>query len=84
VKSKIGATLAKEIKALGIALVSDDGSALKFKCKSCGKAWSIKWDGSEEALRDWWRCPGGCNANLARSPELNFRGLRGEGQKSPK
>jgi hypothetical protein len=81
VKSKIGDTLAKEMKAVGVSIVGDDGSGVKFKCRSCGKAWSIKWDGNEEAVRGWWRCPGGCNANVVRASKVDFRRLWGEGQK---
>jgi len=72
----LGQALAKELRAVGITVVGDDGSALKFKCRSCGKPWSMKWDANEEAIRGWWRCPGGCNANVVRTPEFDFRRLR--------
>jgi len=61
VKGRGVETLAKEVKAVGISVVRDDASGLQFKCKSCRKAWSIKWDESEEVVRGWWRCPGGCS-----------------------
>jgi len=76
VKGKVIQTLAKEVKAVGISVVRDDASGLQFKCKSCRKAWSISWDADEEqAVRGWWRCPGGCNSNLVRSSDVNFRQL---------
>jgi hypothetical protein len=78
---RIGVTLAKEIKAVGISVVGDDASGLKFKCKSCRKEWSIRWDAEEEqAVNGWWRCPGGCNANLVRSSDIDFRQLWRGGQ----
>ena len=75
VKGRIIETLAKEVKAAGISVVHDDASGLQFKCKSCRKAWSIKWDESEEVVRGWWRCPGGCNANVVRSSDVDPRWL---------
>jgi len=75
VKGRIIETLAKEVKAVGISVVRDDASGLEFKCKSCRKGWSIKWDESEEVVRGWWRCPGGCNANVVRSSDVDLRWL---------
>ena len=77
-KSRIGQTLAKEIKAVGISCVGEDGSSVKFKCRSCGEAWSVDWAGNEEAARGWWRCPGGCNANVVRASKVDFRQLWSE------
>ena len=79
-KEKVGVTLAKEVKAVGISVVGDDGSGLKFKCKSCRKQWNIKWDESEEVVRGWWRCPGGCNANAVRSSDVDPSWLWRKGQ----
>jgi hypothetical protein len=84
VNLKIGDALAKEMKAVGIAVVGDDSSDLKFKCKSCGEGWSVKWDGNEEAVRGWWRCPGGCNADIVRASKIDFRQLWGEVERSRK
>ncbi len=83
VTSSISDALAKEMKAVGISVVSDDASALKLKCRSCGKAWSIKWDENEEAVRGWWRCPGGCNANVVRTPEFDFGRVRASVSSKP-
>jgi len=80
VKWKVGETLAKEVKAVRISVVGGDGSGLQFKCKLCRKAWSIKWDQSEEVVRGWWRCPGGCNSNVVRSSDVDLRWLWRKGQ----
>ena len=74
-KTKISDSLAKELKAVGISVVGDDGSDLKFKCRLCGEKWSIKWEGDEEAVRGWWRCPAGCNGNIVRASKVDFKQL---------
>jgi hypothetical protein len=82
VKAKVGETLAKEVKAVGVAVIGDDGSGLEFKCRSCRKTWGIKWDESDEVMRGWWRCPGGCNANVVRSSDRDLRWLWRKGRGS--
>ena len=81
---KISDALGKEMKALGISVAGSNGSDLKFKCKLCGEGWSVKWDGDDEALRGWWRCPGGCNADITRASKADFRELWGEVERNRK
>ena len=83
-KPRLDATLAHEIKAVGISVVGDDGSVLKFKCKLCGETWSGQRDGDDEVVRGWWRCPGGCNANIVRPSDVDFRQLWGGEQRGTK
>ena len=69
-RPKAGPELMREMRATGIHL-ADDGSALRFRCKTCAQSWTSRWEGGHEAIRGWWRCPDGCNSDAVRPSEMD-------------